>query len=42
MTKAERGALSAWLWRCSVRVGEVKGRTQTKTVCTNKACGKGI
>ena len=23
--KAGRGALSAWLWRCRVSVGEVKG-----------------
>ena len=29
-TKARRGALSAWLWRCRVSVGEVKGRTFVK------------
>ena len=28
--KAGRGALSVWLWRCRVSVGEVKGRTFVK------------
>ena len=28
--KAGRGALGAWIWRCRVSVGEVKGRTFVK------------
>ena len=24
---ADRGALSAWLWRCRISVGEVRGKT---------------
>ena len=30
-----RGVLSAWLWRCRVRVGEVRGKTFVKLVDTS-------
>ena len=43
-TKARTGALSAWLWRCRVSVGEVKGRTFVKPwlgqyYCMEQKCG---